>query len=234
MEEQIQLLKKIGLTEYESKVYLAFLINHCDSASSIAKTSKVPRTKIYQVLEALAEKGCVDILSGSPLLFVAVSPLELLKEYEEQFSELMKDIDFRRDKMRDKYIVDNYDVKIKEVLDSLENAKKEIWISNATENILKKLEKKLLQSNCDIKIVMFPKEIAPDEISKKAKVKESKIQVVHVFNGKERPAVNIIIDKKRVFNLMDDKKIIIQEMLYESAKKDFIGYFNLGWRFAKG
>ncbi|MBU1166357.1 hypothetical protein KKF81_05370 [Candidatus Micrarchaeota archaeon] len=86
----------------------------------------------------------------------------------------------------------------------------------------------------EAKEMMFPKEIAPDGISKKAKVKESKIKVVHVFNGKEMPAINIIIDKKRVFNLMDDKKVIIQEMLYDSAKRDFIGYFNLGWRFAKG
>ncbi|MBU1886244.1 hypothetical protein KKG55_00800, partial [Candidatus Micrarchaeota archaeon] len=182
----------------------------------------------------LAEKGCVDILSGSPLLFMAISPVELLKDYEKQFTELMKNIDFKRDKMRDKYVIDNYDVKMREVVDSLDKAKKEIWISNATENILKKLEARLLQSNCDIKIVMFPKEIAPDGISKKAKVKESKIKVVHVFNGKEMPAINIIIDKKRVFNLMDDKKVIIQEMLYDSAKRDFIGYFNLGWRFAKG
>ena len=61
MEETTELLKKIGLTEYEAKVYLSLVNKRMEGATRLSKESRVPRTKIYSVLESLESKGWIKI-----------------------------------------------------------------------------------------------------------------------------------------------------------------------------
>ena len=77
MDRTIEHLQKVGLTEYESKVYLSLLGSRFNSATLLAKRSGVPRTKIYTVLESLESKGWIKIYSGSPLLFKPVNPVKI-------------------------------------------------------------------------------------------------------------------------------------------------------------
>jgi len=68
MESIVERLRKLGLTEYQAKVYSSLLKNHLNSASRLSERSGVPRTKIYSVLESLAAKGWIKVYSGTPLL----------------------------------------------------------------------------------------------------------------------------------------------------------------------
>ena len=70
----VEQLQKVGLTEYEAKVYSSLLKDHLNSATKLSEKSGVPRTKIYSVLESLENKGWVKIYSGAPLLFKPVHP----------------------------------------------------------------------------------------------------------------------------------------------------------------
>lgn len=49
VESVVEKLKRIGLTEYEAKVYLSLLKDHLNSATKLSESSGVPRTKIYSV-----------------------------------------------------------------------------------------------------------------------------------------------------------------------------------------
>lgn len=53
-------LKQIGLTNGEIKVYLALLHLHTSTAGPIAKEAKVARSKLYEILDRLVEKGLVS------------------------------------------------------------------------------------------------------------------------------------------------------------------------------
>lgn len=56
---------QLGLSEYEAKVYLALLKKKSLLAREVSQISKVPRTRIYEVLSKLIEKGlCVEILNN--------------------------------------------------------------------------------------------------------------------------------------------------------------------------
>lgn len=46
MESVVEKLQRIGLTEYESRAYLALLSTHFNTATKVAEKSGVPRTKI--------------------------------------------------------------------------------------------------------------------------------------------------------------------------------------------
>ncbi|WP_369903368.1 TrmB family transcriptional regulator [Bacillus manliponensis] len=59
MEKILQNVQALGFNQYEAKSYVALVYLGPSTAYQISKQSGVPRTRIYEVLEALEEKGIV-------------------------------------------------------------------------------------------------------------------------------------------------------------------------------
>jgi len=72
-------LRAIGLNLYERKLYVALLSRGTSTAGELSEMAIVPRSRSYDVLESLAEKGFVVIKNAKPLQYVAVSPDESLE-----------------------------------------------------------------------------------------------------------------------------------------------------------
>jgi sugar-specific transcriptional regulator TrmB len=69
-----QALCKLGLSLYQAKVYSALASIGPSGVADIQKTSHVPRTKIYEVLEQLLDIGIVEFQSGRPVFYNALPP----------------------------------------------------------------------------------------------------------------------------------------------------------------
>ncbi len=77
-EKLLHILKDIGLEENEASVYLAGLSLGPTTILKISKSSSLPRTTIYGIVESLKEKGLMRIdLKGLKQLYVAESPEKL-------------------------------------------------------------------------------------------------------------------------------------------------------------
>lgn len=87
MENLISVLTKFGLSEKESKVYLACLELGEATAYDIALKTHLPRTLIYDLFKRLIERGIASfIIRNKKKYFSVVSPeelIQLLKEKEE-------------------------------------------------------------------------------------------------------------------------------------------------------
>jgi len=57
-------LLELGLNQYEAKVYLALLERSSLTTGEVAKISRVPRPRTYDVLETLVEKGVASLKPG--------------------------------------------------------------------------------------------------------------------------------------------------------------------------
>ena len=68
----IQDLKGFGLSEYESKAFLALTIHGPLSASSLSEKSKIPQSKIYNVMKNLRLKSLAEIWNSKPQKFKAI------------------------------------------------------------------------------------------------------------------------------------------------------------------
>ncbi|KYH40631.1 MAG: hypothetical protein AYL32_010590 [Candidatus Bathyarchaeota archaeon B26-2] len=79
------------LSEYEAKVYVALVREGPSTASELSKASKVPRTKIYQTLRKLIEKGLVAEMPSEPKIFTATSPSAAFGPHIESFEEQARD-----------------------------------------------------------------------------------------------------------------------------------------------
>ncbi len=86
-------LKSFGLTENESRVYLALLNNGASPAGKITSKSGIHRRSVYDSIDRLIEKGLVAYIKKNNVkIYEAQNPtvlLELLKKKEDDAAKLM-------------------------------------------------------------------------------------------------------------------------------------------------
>lgn len=83
MDENISVLKGIGLTMYEAQAYVTLTSLIQATAVEVSEKSNIPRSKIYDVLKKLNEKDYIEIEDGRPLTYIVKSPVEVLGREKE-------------------------------------------------------------------------------------------------------------------------------------------------------
>src|SRR6516164_4922682 len=76
-----QRLQAIGLNAYEARSYLVLVGHPRFKALELAARARVPRQKIYEVLDSLVEKGFAQVIQERTKLFSAISPDQAVPSY---------------------------------------------------------------------------------------------------------------------------------------------------------
>lgn len=77
--ERIQRIRGFGLTEYQARVYLALLDLGATPAARIPALARVPRSRVYAILQQLNEKGLTQILPERPRVYRPVPIASFLR-----------------------------------------------------------------------------------------------------------------------------------------------------------
>jgi HTH-type transcriptional regulator, sugar sensing transcriptional regulator len=92
-----KLLEEIGLSEGETKVYLALLRIGSTKTGLLAKEAQVSYSKVYKILDRLVKKGLAGhVIKGKIQYFSAMEPrriLEYVEEKEKQLAEKKKQVE---------------------------------------------------------------------------------------------------------------------------------------------
>ena len=87
-------LSRLGLSDYESRAYIALVALGTSSAGFVAEISQIPRTSAYKVMCGLEKKGLVKSKQGRPRSFSAEDPSEISKRFvaetEEAFAKISR------------------------------------------------------------------------------------------------------------------------------------------------
>lgn len=91
-EAALDILRELGLTEYEAKCFLGLTKASSATASELSKICGVPRSRIYDVGDSLAERGLVEVEAGETKRYRAI-PVEMAvnkfqREYQSRIAEL--------------------------------------------------------------------------------------------------------------------------------------------------
>ena len=86
MNDDVHLLKGIGLTMYEAQAYVTLISLISSTAVEVSEKSGIPRSKIYDVLKKLNEKNFIEIEDGRPLTYIVKSPVEVLGREKERIN----------------------------------------------------------------------------------------------------------------------------------------------------
>ena len=91
-----EILQKFGLSQSETKAYLALIELGASLAGNITKKANINRSNCYDALQRLMEKGLVSyVIKANRRYFQAETPqkfLELIKEEETQLKDKEKEI----------------------------------------------------------------------------------------------------------------------------------------------
>ncbi|HTY47827.1 MAG TPA: helix-turn-helix domain-containing protein [Methanomassiliicoccales archaeon] len=89
-------LVRLGLSEYESRAYVAIVTLGEATVKEISEESGVPRSRAYDVMHRLAEKGFVEVGSSSPRCYRANEPTaassQLMEEIRHANEEILRDL----------------------------------------------------------------------------------------------------------------------------------------------
>ncbi len=97
-QETLDALEDIGLNMYERKIYSALLGRGVSTAGELSEMTNVPRSRAYDVLESLAEKGFAVIKSSQPMEYVSIPPEQAIENIKKQHQRELED---KMDKLDD-------------------------------------------------------------------------------------------------------------------------------------
>lgn len=96
-QETLDALEDIGLNMYERKIYAALISRGVSTAGELSEMTNVPRSRAYDVLESLAEKGFAILKPSKPMQYVAVPPEEALENrkdlHQQELEEKIERVD---------------------------------------------------------------------------------------------------------------------------------------------
>ncbi|NLU05024.1 MAG: TrmB family transcriptional regulator, partial [Methanothermobacter sp.] len=67
-------LKIMGLTDYQASAYTAMVSLVSARAVEVAEVSGIPRSRVYEVLRQLSDRGFVEVERGKPMRYHVVPP----------------------------------------------------------------------------------------------------------------------------------------------------------------
>ena len=142
MEDIVNHLKEMGLTNYEAKVYLSLLKNSPSTGYEVSKNSGVPQSRAYDALKSLEGKQIVVSTGEKPITYIPVPANELLGRYEKSFKD---SLDFLKENLNSisKNSIDPIlnirgpESIFKYANEIINNAKKEIFLEIWNEDVKK-------------------------------------------------------------------------------------------------
>jgi sugar-specific transcriptional regulator TrmB len=95
-------LNLFGLSDYETRAYVALVATGSGSANFVAELAQIPRTSAYKVMVSLEAKGYARQLQGRPRSFAPTDPVELSKKLSGEVEETFRKISGLKDMLSER------------------------------------------------------------------------------------------------------------------------------------
>ena len=93
-ENAVESLHELGLSLYESRIYLGLLSHGAQNGNELSRTSGVPSSKVYAALDKLAARGIVNqIRRRNGVKYIAIAPEKLVERFRSQYGRAIDYLD---------------------------------------------------------------------------------------------------------------------------------------------
>lgn len=92
VDDAVELLQALGLKEYEAKCFVALSRVENATAKEVSELSEVPRTRVYDAVDALEDAGLVGRQHSNPQRFRAVPVAEAAETLREEYDARIEDL----------------------------------------------------------------------------------------------------------------------------------------------
>lgn len=234
---EYDVLKEIGFSEREIKVYVALLELGTTTVGPIASRTRLQHSKIYETLDKLIDKGIVSFIVVSQTKhFQASDPkaiLNILDERKRRFTDILDELELKRKYADSKQIAvvhegyKSFKALFNRIADELNPgdsywafAFKNEYHNPTTANFLRNFHIVLAEKNIDDKSLGH---VSVKKVIKKAFEGNKNIKIR--FTTNDTP-LGVIIIKNRVINLVWGERPtaieITSEQIYQQYRKFFL------------
>lgn len=240
-----KILKELGFSERESKVYVALLELGETTVGPIAYKTRIQHSKIYPTLEKLIDKGLVNfIIKSKTKYFFAQDPkqiLNLLKEKEREFLEILPMLEQKRKYSNEQQVATVYEgykaitAMFDSILEDLDKnsyyyvfAFKDEYIeSELASSFLRKIHMRLAEKRVDDRL------IANISIKKRFMKNYKDIKNANSrFTNMNLP-LGLMIINNRVINWIWGERPTAVEIKSKQIAEEYKKFFLEIWNFAK-
>ncbi|WP_338739203.1 TrmB family transcriptional regulator [Haloplanus salilacus] len=88
----VEQLERFGLSSYAARTYVALAGLGTGTARDVSRVSDVPRTRVYDAVDELHDRGLVDVQQSSPKRFWATSAETTSRTFEREFRRRTDDL----------------------------------------------------------------------------------------------------------------------------------------------
>lgn len=215
-QDTLELLEKLGLTEYEAKTLNTLFKLKESEAPNISRTAQVPKTRVYDVLEKLIQKKLLIEIKGRPKLYRAIDPQKaidlLLSNKKGQLSALENEANTLKENLILYTGKEDTGEKVMKVKDKLD-----------FERILGQELLKASKSICGLTEITDEHSIIHDAL-KKAKENEIEIKILNSYKSdKLKEHTNEIKHLEHGLNafVIDGKKVVFAISDFKKSKPDY-------------
>jgi len=197
----IEKLKKLGLTGYESNVYLALLkLGHAD-ADEIALNGKIPMGRIYNVLSSLEEMHLVRAQETRPKRYACVEPAMALSRL----------LNIKQEELKHTWAeIESLEIDLKSELSGIvaKNPKKSFWTVAIGDESTELMQEIISGSQKELLFFMASKNRS--ERIKNDLLKEENIGIVRALyeTMKKGVKVKVILNKDVDFSKLEESPVI--------------------------
>jgi len=230
-----EMLKEIGLTESETRVYLALLEQGASHAGRISRKTGIHRRNVYDITERLIKKGLVGyIVKNNRKVFEAVNPekfLDKLKERERTFEENLSELKALYNGTKEKQETNFYTGRegLKTIFQDQLEQNKEVLIIGASHAAFEVLPFYFKWYDIDRKKKRIKARIiASEPLKKKIPLAE-----IHYLPQKYASPLAINIYKDKVAIILWKKEPLAVVIKNKEIAESYRKYFELMWKVAK-
>jgi len=131
----IEQLERFGLSAYAARTFVALAGLGSGTARDVSQVSEVPRTRVYDAIDELHDRGLVDVQQSSPKQFWAISAETASRTFERELQHRTETLQTalselepveRRAEQRGVWTVDGQTAVTERVLEFFDSAEEEI------------------------------------------------------------------------------------------------------------
>lgn len=195
----IETLKNFGLSEYESRAYIAIVSLGVAPVKKICEVANIPHPRAYDTLAALEEKGLVELRQGRPKVYKAVPPRTAFRRLEKALS---RDKDYAIEELSDFY--------------GVQKSKQELWTMHGKQNIVNKIEEMLMGAE-QCAMVSFPKDLLL-EIEKTLRSVAKRGIELKIWTCSEEDSSKVVLPLKGNIEIVSDTQVYANLLVVDRSE----------------
>lgn len=206
-------LKNIGLNLYERRLWVALLARGTSTAGELSEIANVPRSRAYDVLQSLAERGFVVVQTAKPIRYVAVTPEEAMERTKKKLEEEVLRMHERIDELKESPIMRELNEIFQQGL-KLISPEEMTGALKGKYSVLQQMETMFRDANQRIDIVTTPEgmnELFANHLDVLKKAKERGVEIKIATNSIEKCAEAVkALGNMAEVRTVDEKEIPLQ------------------------